>query len=213
MCGRFLLDSDIGDIVYRYNYLGIECDLSAEVNNEVNKNEIFPTNSVPVIYKEDKTNIDVFRWGFPIWNKKVLINSRAETINEKGIFKESFQNRRCIIPVNAFFEWKKINNIKQKHKIYLKDIEIFSIAGIYNRFINENNEEFSAFSIVTTESNEKMRNIHNRMPVILRKNKEKNWLDTKVSISELNTIMRPYDEEDMIFLNLDRQIYEQIKIF
>lgn len=213
MCGRFLLDSDIGDIVYRYNYIGLDYDLSLKLEKEINKHEISPTNSIPVIYKEDKVKIDVFKWGFPTWNKKVLINSRAETINEKAIFKDSFQNRRCIIPVNAFFEWKKTNNKNQKYRIYLKDTEIFSLAGIYKTFINDKDEKFSAFSIITTEPNEKMRNIHSRMPVILKKSKEKNWLDKNISIRELNTIMKPYDEKNIIFLNLERKKFEQLKIF
>lgn len=213
LCGRFLLDSDVGDISYRYNYLGLDYDLSIELDNKIKKQEIFPTNSIPVIYKEDKVKIDVFKWGFPTWNKKVLINSRAETINEKTIFKDSFQNRRCVIPANAFFEWKKTDNKKQKYRIYLKDTEIFSLAGIYKTFINDKDEKFSAFSIITTEPNEKMRSIHNRMPVILDKNEEKIWLDKNENIEELNNIMKPFDENKMFFINLSKEHFQQIKIF
>ncbi|MCP4144000.1 MAG: SOS response-associated peptidase [bacterium] len=105
-----------------------------------------------------------------LWGK--LANARSETVYEKFSFKESIKSRRCIIPVNAFYEWKN----KQPYCFMNIDKSIISLAGIWNR---------DGFSVLTTDPNETMRPIHNRMPVILDSKKWEQWLDQKTQVQEI----------------------------
>lgn len=171
MCGRYLLDVYLDDIRLRYqvsNYIDFEP-----------LKDIFPSNKVPVILSGYNNRlIKKLIWGFsPYYMKKLLINARSETISEKSTFKDSFINRRCIIPASGFFEWEKVADKKVKRKINVIDNKVFSIAGIYNKFKDNDGNDFFAFTILTKEANDIIKPIHNRMPVILKKEEENLWLD------------------------------------
>ncbi|NLM42978.1 MAG: SOS response-associated peptidase [Clostridiales bacterium] len=174
MCGRFLLESEVEDLVARYN---------AEYSMENYKlGEIFPSeNAITVIKADDKIKLMPMRWGFPMkQSKRLVINARIETVDKKPMFNSSFQKRRCIIPANAFFEWKAENGKKIKHKISKDGVRIFSMGAIYND---------DSFVILTMGSNEKMKSIHDRMPFILNKEEEDIWLDPNTDLYSLKSIM------------------------
>ena len=174
MCGRYFLLVDIKKLQKRY---GID---DQNINYELESSgEIYPTNNVPAILENnDEIIIESLKWGFaPSYFNRVVINSRAETIEEKKLFKNAFFKQRCLIPANYFFEWKKSGDKKKKYKISVKDREIFSFAAIYKKFKTNSEEYVNHFSIITTEANKKIRKIHNRMPVILNKKDEKKWLN------------------------------------
>ncbi len=178
MCGRFLLESEVEDLVARYN---------AEYSIEDYKfGEIFPSeNPITVVSENNKNILKAMKWGFPMrGSKRLIINARSETALEKPMFKSSLLQRRCIIPANAFFEWKGDKGKKIKHRISKNHVDIFSMAGIYNIFKDENNA-YEAFTILTLNATGTMKSVHDRMPLILNIEEEELWLAEK---SETNLI-------------------------
>jgi putative SOS response-associated peptidase YedK len=141
------------------------------------KGEIFPGTNVPVVMNDNSRVLDFFRWGFMVKGlNKEVINARIETADAKTTFKKAFLNNRCIIPANAFFEWESCEKNKVKYKISVNDDELFSMAGIYDMFIGKDNKPYFGVAILTRPANEDMIKLHHRMPVIIRKEEEDEWL-------------------------------------
>lgn len=174
MCGRYSLDTNINNLINRYNVVGGDVDFSPT-------KEIFPTNVVPVIINKGKNKIKLMKWGFmPSFAKRPIINARSETVDEKITFRYSFYNRRCIIPATSFYEWEKVEDKKIKRRIKTKNTGLFSLAGIYSVFENKEGKYYEAFTILTRDSLGKMKNIHHRMPIVIPREKEDLWLDPNV---------------------------------
>lgn len=170
MCGRYSLDTNINNLINRYNVVEGDIDFSPI-------DEIFPTNVVPVIINKGENKIKLMKWGFmPNFAKRPIINARSETVDEKVTFKYSFYNRRCIIPATSFYEWEKVEDKKVKRRIKTKNTELFSLAGIYSVFENKEGKYYEAFTILTRNSLGEMRNIHHRMPIVIPREKEGLWL-------------------------------------
>lgn len=190
MCGRFSLDVSIDVLIKRYK---------AIKNMEEFKlpDEIFPTNTVPIVINKDNIQLSMMKWGFmPEFTKKPIINARAETVDIKPLFRNSFYNKRCLVPATSFFEWENLDGKKIKRRISVKEENIFSLAGLYNIFRNKNGQEQESFTIITTDANEDMKKIHHRMPVILPKEMEEYWLDINFrNLDTLKSMMKPYDGE------------------
>jgi putative SOS response-associated peptidase YedK len=174
---------------------------------------------LPVIASERPDVIQHFTWGLiPAWCKneeqaeelaKMTLNARSETVFEKSSFR-SIKKKRCIIPVNGFFEWLAHGKEKYPHYIYLKERPLFSLGGLYDSWMNqETGELINTFSIVTTEANPMMARIHNqkkRMPLILSGEAEELWLQEDVSKEFLADLMRPYDENLMSAHSVSKRI-------
>ena len=110
----------------------------------------------------------------------------------KQSFRYPFFNMRCIIPVTSFFVWENVDGKKIKRKISTEEV-IFSLAGLYNTFQAKDGKVYEAFTIITTEANEYMKNIHHRMPVILPREVEELWLDKNFKdLKTLKSILKPY---------------------
>ncbi|MCQ4925187.1 SOS response-associated peptidase [Tissierella carlieri] len=190
MCGRFSLDVSIDVLIERYK---------AIKNMEEFKlpDEIFPTNTVPIVINKDNIQLSMMKWGFmPEFTKKPIINARAETVDIKPLFRNSFYNKRCLVPATSFFEWENLDGKKIKRRISVKEENIFSLAGLYNIFRDKNGQEQESFTIITTDANEDMKKIHHRMPVILPKEMEEYWLDISFrNLDTLKSMMKPYDGE------------------
>lgn len=169
----------------RYNFTVEQSEELREMLEELNRKihgkifntgEIFPTHQVPLIIEEDnKTSPVLSVWGFPKFDKKgVIINARSETAFEKRTFRDSLINRRCIIPSTGFYEWDKE---KRKYLFRLEGTNTLYMAGLYSYFQNE-----MRFVILTTEANESMKDVHNRMPLVIPKHEIETWiLDDKVT--------------------------------
>jgi putative SOS response-associated peptidase YedK len=173
MCGRYALEADIDILIERYKAIIMDTNFNSTP-------EVFPTDTVPII-RQNKGNIEIsnMKWGFmPSFAKSPLINARSETIDSKPTFRDSFINRRCIIPATSFYEWEKVGGKKIKRKININEENIFSIAGIYNSFFDREGKKYEAFTILTTSANESIKHIHDRMPVIIPREKEYIWLNT-----------------------------------
>lgn len=170
LCGRFYIENDIEDIMASYGIANVK-------NIRYLKGEIFPGTNIPIIFINEGRKLDFFRWGYKIRGlNKEIINARIETVAEKQNFRKAFLNNRCIIPANAFFEWHNMEKGKVKYKISLKDTNLFSMAGIYDNFVDKNNNPYFGVVILTRPADEHMIKVHNRMPVLIKKEEEEEWL-------------------------------------
>ena len=139
-------------------------------------------------------------WGLiPAWSTdgKAFINARAETLETKPSFSESFQKRRCLIPADGFFEWKRTGRAKQPHYIQLADESPFSFAGIWDRWGSRN--PVTSCAIITTTANDILRPLHNRMPVMLKPEQYERWLDPKTDPAVLKQLLMPLPDADVTF--------------
>src|SRR5438477_11274422 len=148
---------------------------------------VAPTQDILAVRFNPETKeraLDMLRWGLvPYWAKDIkigfsLINAKAETVAEKPAFREAFTKRRCIIPADGFYEWKKLDaKTKQPYAIVMKDRSVFGFAGLWERWKDKvSGEIVQSCAIVTTEPNEVCAPIHNRMPVILSPENYARWL-------------------------------------
>ena len=168
---------------------------------------------MPVITAAHPAKMQAFHWGLiPSWVKDreqakeiklkgSTLNAKSETAFELPSFKESIANRRCLVPANGFFEWRQDTYDKVPHFISLRNSETFAMAGIYDSWIDrESGKEVKSFSILTCEANPMMKKIHNikmRMPVILPKAMEQQWLRADLSQTEIQKLLLAYPEEQM----------------
>ncbi|GHS90707.1 hypothetical protein AGMMS49957_17270 [Synergistales bacterium] len=148
--------------------------------------EIFPTDIVPVLLgKNDTLSAQAMKWGYPGYpdrnrpnvKPKPLINAKAETVKSLSTWKDSVALRRCIVPSNGFFEWRRGGaNDKTKYLFRLPDESALYMAAVYKMFPLADSGEVPHFSILTTAANSSIVEVHNRMPVILRRNEFDEWL-------------------------------------
>jgi len=163
---------------------------------------------LPAICSEDPERIQILKWGLiPSWIKTTVdanviryktFNARSETIDKKPSFSVSFRNKRCLIPVKGFFEWQHVGDKKIPWYIYHSGNEIMSLAGIYDEWVSDTTAEvLTTFSIITSEANEMMAQIHNsakRMPVILDRSEETRWLNPSSSSVDTLSLLKPYPD-------------------
>lgn len=166
---------------------------------------------LPAICSEDPDTFRLLQWGLiPSWVKSKdeadeirlkTFNARADSIDKKPSYSASFKTKRCLIPVKGFYEWQHAGKEKIPWYIYVEGSEIFSIAGLYSEWTdNDTNEVFSTFSIITTHANPLMADIHNskkRMPAILDADDEKKWLNLSITSSEALNLLQPLSEKIM----------------
>ncbi len=164
---------------------------------------------IPAICSGTPRNIRLLRWGLvPSWVKTIdeaneirfkTFNARAESIETKPSFSDSFKSKRCIIPVKGYYEWQHVGKEKIPWYIYHTGDEILSLAGLYNEWVeSKSGETINTFTIVTTDANELMAEIHNsakRMPVILDRDKEKRWIDISIPPEEALGLLKPCPSE------------------
>lgn len=174
---------------------------------------IAPTQSVIVVGDDGKRYLKQMKWGLiPSWAKDPsignrMINARVETLAEKPAFRAALKKRRCLIPADGFFEWQKLGKVKQPVRIVLKSREPFGFAGLWEHWTSPEGEEVLSCTIITTEANEVLRSIHNRMPVILMQVAESIWLDPQVQEPEkLLPLLRQYPSDQMEFYPVSREV-------
>jgi putative SOS response-associated peptidase YedK len=197
MCGRFVLESPASLIAQEFRIQKPTVNLKKSYN-------IAPSQSVHIVINDGEKRMVKCRWGFvPSWSKDVsvgykMINARAETINAKSSFKFAFRKHRCLIITDGFYEWRKRGRAKSPFFIHLKSGKPFGLAGIYNHRTPPEGEGFCTCTIITTEANELLQEIHHRMPVIISRDKYDRWLDP--AMLDENTVLsflNPYPSEEM----------------
>lgn len=197
MCGRYSLNKSKIELEERF-----QAEMLPDFKPRYN---IAPTQLVPVITSQSPKGFSFFYWGItPDFGKnkpvaQKLINARAESVNDKVSFKSSFEKRRCLIPADGFYEWKKLGKkTKIPYRFTLREDELFAFAGIWEEYETVSGEIQHTFLIMTTSPNEIVSEIHDRMPVILNRQMEKKWLDNYTSESELLSILQPYPSDQML---------------
>lgn len=172
---------------------------------------IAPAQVVPVITNKNPKEFSFFKWGFiPNWslNEGVasnLVNARSETVLSKVPFKQAVRSQRCLIPADGFFEWKKEGKLKVPYRITLNSDEAFAFAGVWDSWERpEDSEIINSFSILTTEANSMVKEIHERMPVILSQELESSWLSDSLNDSEIQMLLRPFDSDKMNYYKVNR---------
>ena len=200
MCGRYTLSSS-SDLVSELFDLDESVELSPRYN-------IAPSQEVAAVRLEPEVGraLRMLRWGLvPAWQKAApgfdarMINARAETAAQKPAFRDAFRRRRCLLPADGFFEWKKLGQRKQPYVIRMQDGRPFAFAGLWERWHGEDGAVVESCAILTTEPNELMREIHDRMPVILPPADYTSWLDPgEEDPDRLSPLLRPYPAGDML---------------
>ena len=168
MCGRYQFSAEENEAIREI----IRQVQDQQRYSEMKTGEIYPTNVAPVLIAESsEVKPKLLSWGFPNFrNKGVIINARAETAPEKRMFSGPLKNHRCVIPTTGFYEW---DSKKQKYLFLLPNEEIMYLAGLWNTFDGE-----EKFVILTTEPNQSIINVHNRMPVVLTPERMDQWIDS-----------------------------------
>lgn len=195
MCGRIALTNPKEEnLKKRFNLTKISVDLKPRFN-------ISPSQQVPVILNESPEELTNARWGLiPHWAKDEetgykMINARAETIAEKPSYRNSIKKKRCLIIADSFYEWQRSGSKKDPYRILMNDEAPFALAGIWNNWERED-REIKSCSIITTSANSLMQKIHDRMPVILPREKESLWL-SDLGLEEVFKMLTPYDAKAM----------------
>jgi putative SOS response-associated peptidase YedK len=205
MCGRYTLKTPADVLAERFDLDEYPSSLTPNYN-------IAPTQEVAAVVEEDeKRKLELFRWGLvPSWAKdpaigNKMINARAETVSEKPSFRSAFKKRRCLIVADGFYEWQKSDNGKQPFYIRMKDSSPFAFAGLWESW--DKGEEIRSCSIITTDANDLMNEIHHRMPVILPPENYGVWLDPDFDEKEaLSDLLRPYPSEEMKAYAVSRRV-------
>jgi putative SOS response-associated peptidase YedK len=193
MCGRFAIKFDTGEAKNEF--------LVKRVAQAVTPNyNVAPQQNIPVVYNDGENVLDSFRWGLiPDWAKDEtvaykMINSRIETVADKPSFRRAFTEGRVLIPASGYFEWQKTAEGKQPYYIHVKGRDLFAFAGISAKWQSINGEIRSC-SIITTEATPFLSKIHNRMPVILDKKFEQQWINPEFEdTTELLEMLKPSPE-------------------
>lgn len=199
MCGRFTLSAEEEEISERFN-------LTTPIGGYEKRYNIAPSQLVLAIINDGRKNrAGYLKWGLvPQWAKDAtighkLINARGETITEKPSFRQAFRQKRCLIVTNGFYEWKREGKNKIPMYITFKDKRLFAFAGLWETFQTHKSEPLHTCTIITTTPNDLVREVHDRMPVILPKVNEHRWLDrTFEDVSSLQNMIKPFPADEMI---------------
>jgi putative SOS response-associated peptidase YedK len=211
MCGRYVRKSTRREIAAWFNAEDAD---SLEWGASYN---VAPQTFQPVVRLNRDTGmreIVLMRWGLvPYWSKDAkiaysTINAKAETVTTAPAFREAFKRRRCLVPADAFYEWQKLDpRHKQPFAIALASREPYGFAGLWERWRDsETRETLETFSIITTDPNQLVAPLHNRMPVIIERKDYARWLGGGDSAQPPVDLLRPFPAEQMIVWKVDKAV-------
>ncbi|HOI66107.1 MAG TPA: SOS response-associated peptidase [Thiomonas arsenitoxydans] len=201
MCGRYVLKSSPQRLREVFGIEGPDMARSEEWRPRYN---LAPMQKAPIVrLLEGRRHLDLLQWGLiPSWAQDPaignrLINARSETAAEKPAFRAAFRSRRCIVPADGFYEWQQPSG-KQPFYIHRPDGQLLAMAGLWEHWMPPGATELLlTFTILTTEANDVMRPLHDRMPVVLEGDDVGLWLDSGSKAEKLQALMRPKREVDL----------------
>jgi len=212
MCGRYELQM-IEGLGTRFRATSVRLDFNTPRYN------VAPGQFMPVVTRKDGQNsVEMMKWGLiPSWAKDPrigykMINARAETVLEKPSFRKPLQSARCLVPVSGFYEWHDTGQGTGKDKgkvpyhIYLKDEQVFALAGLYSTWLSPDGQPLDTYSIITTSASAFMERLHHRMPVILSETAEDEWLDPATPLPRLMGLLAPFESEKMAALPVSPRV-------
>ncbi len=205
MCGRYTLKTPLSVLTERFDIEESPSSVTASYN-------IAPTQQVATVLSENgKRKLEMLRWGLiPSWandpeigNK--MINARAETVAEKPSYRRAFKKSRCLILADGFYEWQKTDSGKQPFHIRMRDESPFAFAGLWESW--DKGDGLRSCTIITTDANALVAEVHNRMPVILHPEDYEMWLDPDFDEREpLTTLLKPFPAEAMETYMVSRRV-------
>jgi putative SOS response-associated peptidase YedK len=210
MCGRFTLKAP-PDVLARQFEIGDIPDLVPRYN-------IAPTQDAPVVRmgrREAPREMTMMRWGLlPPWSKDIrdgarLINARIETASSSAAFKDAYAKRRCLVPADGFYEWHTSGGVKQPYWIHPADGSVMALGGLWERWKNPDGQWLLSFCILTTDANEYVATLHDRMPVVVPVTSYEDWLDARVRTpADVERLLQPLDpayyEADPVSLRVNK---------
>ena len=210
MCGRFVGYRNLDELKEIFPIDRSACEVTANYN-------VAPSQEILAIFNHQRQNwLDKFHWGLvPFWAKDPsignrMINARAETVAEKPSFKSAFKKRRCLIIADGFYEWKGARGQKQPLFITLPDRKPFAFAGLWETWENKDQQSQSLYrscTIITTEACEAMRDIHHRMPAILKPEMYEFWLNPEnQDVTALKNILATALLTDLVSHPVSKQV-------
>jgi putative SOS response-associated peptidase YedK len=201
MCGRFTLTASVDQLIDRFDieYFLEQEDFQPSYN-------IAPSQSVVAVINNGLHNkMGYLRWGLiPPWAKDMsighkMINARSETLLEKPSFRTAYKKKRCLIIADSFYEWKRLDEKRKiPMRIKLKSEGLFAMAGLWESWQSPDGKSIFSCTVITTTPNKLVEGIHDRMPVILRPEDERTWIDPSINDTRiLEPLMAPLDEKLM----------------
>ena len=178
MCGRYTLTSPGETVAEVFDLVAVP-----EVLPRYNLAPTQEAAVVRVVRPGAPRTLDPLRWGLiPAWAKEPgignrMINARAESVAEKPGYRDSFRQKRCLVPANGFYEWQAVGKLKQPYLIRRQDRQVFGFAGLWSTWRGAEGNTLETFTIITTTPNDVLRPLHDRMPVILDRRDFAAWLD------------------------------------
>jgi putative SOS response-associated peptidase YedK len=195
MCGRYTIAKEEEMLAVRFH---VEVPAGTLLHPSYNA---APSQALPAILNTEPDHLSLPSWGFvPEWadgktSIKQVINARAESVATKPFYSGAFKKKRCLVIADGFYEWDKVGTKKTPYRIALKTDEPFAFAGLWSEVHDGDGNPRQTFAIITTEANDLVSRIHNRMPVILHEDDEDPWLDPGLSIEDAESLLRPFPDE------------------
>jgi len=208
MCGRFVRKSTITVIEDEFDIYEVQWAFEPSYN-------IAPSQDVACVIGNGGNRLVKFRWGLvPFWADDPsigykMINARAETVAQKRSFARAFKKQRCLVIADGFYEWRKLADGKRKVPMYvhLREERPFGFAGLYENWKGKDGTVLQTCTIITTQPNELMMPIHNRMPVIIAPKERKVWLDREIEDPNvLMPLLGPYDSSKMDAFEVSKRV-------
>jgi putative SOS response-associated peptidase YedK len=212
MCGRFTQERPASEFAEIFAAEPLADELGARYN-------VAPTDAAfVVVQREERRALTAYRWGLiPHWSTDLkggsrMFNARAETITASPAFREAFRRRRCIVPVDSFYEWKREGTVRQPYRVARADGRPLALAGLWAGWRDpEIDEVRRTFTIVTTTPNEAMAGLHDRMPVVLDESAWDRWLvdgraGPPIDESELLAMLQPVDDVALRIYPVNRYV-------
>jgi len=206
MCGRFTCSVTTDTIVDEFDIDEVKGNIQPSYN-------IAPGQNIAAIIEDKSRRLGLLKWGLiPGWAKdpKIgnrMINARAETLPEKPSFKELLPRKRCLIVADGFFEWKSDGEQNRPMYVFMRNQRPFAFAALWDIWTSPEGNKIPTCTIITTKPNDTLKNIHNRMPVILPKKHIGLWLDRRrQDKNEILPLLKPYPGEEMDFYEVSKSV-------
>lgn len=208
MCGRFAQQRPAADLADRFAAQVIADDPGPRYN-------VAPTtDALVVVQRDDRRAVTAYRWGLvPHWATSLsagtrAFNARAETVATSPMFRDAFRRRRCLVPVEAFYEWRRDGKLRRPHAIRRADGDVIALAGLWSGWRDPETEQVTrTFTIVTTAANDAIAELHDRMPVILPEEDWATWLQPAgAEPARLRALLEPREGLPLELFEVSRRV-------
>ncbi len=196
MCGRFSFATDWEEVLREFA-------INTSQYTDRPRYNVAPGQLVTaIISSHGERRIGPLKWGLiPHFSKDArvgykMINARAESLEEKPSYRQLLDRKRCLIPADGYYEWKRDAGKSTPYRMVVRDRTLFAMAGLFDTWIDPEGNKISSCTIITTAASEWMTKIHERMPVILTEEEEKTWLSAR-DFQNVKQLLRPYEAEKM----------------